>query len=141
MPDARFTLLFDGTCKFCNGSVRFIMKRDRRERFVFIPSQSPEGQLIMGKHGFSGPTPGSMILIDGDKVFSRSTASLEIARRLDGIWPLLYAFILIPRPMRDAVYKWFAARRHRLFGTTDQCVIPPASRRGGDVLGRGDHPS
>jgi predicted DCC family thiol-disulfide oxidoreductase YuxK len=139
MPAPRFLVLFDGTCNFCNGSVRFIMKRDRRERFAFLSSQTNEGRALAAKHGFAGPTPGSMILIDrgadgeaSAKVFSRSTASLEIVRRLDGLWPILYAFILIPRPIRDAVYKWFAARRHRC--KADQCVILPANRRG-------DHPS
>jgi len=146
MPGARFLVLFDGTCNFCNGSVRFIMKRDRRERFAFLSSQTDEGRALAEKHGFAGPTPGSMILIDraaeggaSARVFSRSTASLEIARRLDGLWPILYAFIIIPRPVRDAVYKWFAARRHRFFGKADQCVILPASRTGGEALGRGDH--
>ena len=130
MPGQRFLVLFDGTCNFCNGSVRFIMNRDRCERFAFLSSQTDEGRALAEKHGFAGPTPGSMILIDGERVFSRSTASLQIARRLDGLWPILYALIIIPRPIRDAVYKWFAARRHRFFGKADQCVILPASRRG-----------
>lgn len=128
MPAAQFLVLFDGTCSFCNGSVRFIMNRDRRERFAFLSSATPQGKELATKLGFTGPTPGSVVLIDGEKVFDRSTATLEIARRLDRLWPLLYAFIIIPRPIRDAGYKFFAARRHKFFRKTDQCVMLPPSR-------------
>jgi predicted DCC family thiol-disulfide oxidoreductase YuxK len=122
-------VLFDGTCKLCNSSASFIMKHDSRGRFSFASSQSPAGSALAGRFGFTGPTPGSIILIVGDHCYSRSTASLQIAKRLDGLWPLLYAFIVIPRPVRDAVYKFIAARRRKWFGTAEQCVFIPASRQ------------
>jgi predicted DCC family thiol-disulfide oxidoreductase YuxK len=124
-----FIVLFDGTCNLCNSSVAFIMKHDRRGRFTFASAQSPEGKKLASRHGFAGPTPGSMVLVVGNRAYVRSTASLQIARRLDGLWPLLYVFIVIPAALRDFGYKLIAARRHRWFGTTDQCVNIPASRR------------
>jgi predicted DCC family thiol-disulfide oxidoreductase YuxK len=127
--DGRDVVLFDGSCNFCNGSVRFIMRHDSAARFAFASVQTPAGRELAQKHGFTGPTPGSMVLIRGGRCYTRTTASLMIARRLDGLWPLLYALILVPRPLRDAVYKWFAARRHRFFGVADQCVPIPAERR------------
>jgi len=132
MADAPFVILYDGTCNVCNASVNFIMKHDRRERFTFASSRTSPGAELAARHGFTGPTPGSIVLIVGDTAWSRSTATLQIVRRLDGFWPVLYAFILIPRPLRDAAYKWFAARRHRFFGTSSQCVVLPPSRRAGD---------
>jgi predicted DCC family thiol-disulfide oxidoreductase YuxK len=129
-------VLFDGTCNLCNGSVRFIMEHDKRGRFAFASAQSPEGQKLAARHGFAGPTPaeasptpGSMVLLIGDRAYVRSTASLQIARRLDGLWPALFALIIIPAALRDAGYRMIAKRRHRWFGTTDQCVNIPASRR------------
>jgi predicted DCC family thiol-disulfide oxidoreductase YuxK len=124
MPDAPFLVLFDGTCKFCNGAVRFIMKRDKRGRFAFLASQTPEGRAVAARHGFTGPTPGSIVLVVGETAYSRSTASLEIARRMDGLWPALHVLIWIPGPVRDGVYNWFAARRQRFFGSDEKCVMP-----------------
>jgi predicted DCC family thiol-disulfide oxidoreductase YuxK len=132
MADQPLIILFDGTCNVCNASVNFIMKHDRRERFTFASSRTSPGAELAARHGFTGPTPGSIVLILGDTAYSRSTATLQIVRRLDGLWPILYAFILIPRPLRDAAYKWFAARRHIFFGKNEQCVILPPSRRAGD---------
>jgi predicted DCC family thiol-disulfide oxidoreductase YuxK len=135
MPDEPWVILFDGGCNFCNGTVRFIMKHDRNRRFAFASSQTPFGRELAGRHGFTGPTPGSIVLLMGDRCFSRSTASLEILRRLDGIWPALYALILIQRPLRDAGYQFIAARRHRWFGRAEECVdIPPDRRADGESL-------
>ena len=71
------------------------------------------GQKLAAAHGFTGETPGSVVLVIGDRAYSKSTASLEIARRLDRLWPALYAFIIIPAFIRDAVYGFIAARRRR----------------------------
>jgi predicted DCC family thiol-disulfide oxidoreductase YuxK len=137
MAAEAWTIVFDGTCNFCNGSVRFISKRDRRKRFTFVPSQSPQGQELAARHGFTGPTPGSILLIVGNTCYSRSTASLQIARRMDGLWHVFFAFVVIPRPIRDGMYKWFAARRHRFFGKAERCELPPASSQKSEALGGG----
>ena len=130
--DARaqpWVILFDGTCKLCNGSVRFIIKRDKRQRFTFASAQSPEGQALAAACGLSGPTPGSMVLKIGDRCYLRSTAALQIARRLDGPWPVFFAFIVVPAGLRDWMYKLIATRRQKLFGKAEQCVnLPPARR-------------
>lgn len=126
--EQQLIVLFDGTCNLCNGSVRFIQRHDSGNQFRFVPSQTPEGQALATKLGFTGPTPGSIVLIDGDRHYTRSTASLQIARRLKGLWPLLYGFVLIPRPIRDGVYAIIAKNRHRWFGRADQCEIAPNKR-------------
>jgi predicted DCC family thiol-disulfide oxidoreductase YuxK len=127
--EERFLVLFDGSCNLCNSSVQFIMKHDSRGRFAFVSSRTPEGSALAAQHGFAGPTPGSMVLVVGERAYTRSTASLQIARRLDGIWPVLYAFIVIPRPLRDLGYRLIAANRHRWFGVARQCVAIPPERR------------
>jgi predicted DCC family thiol-disulfide oxidoreductase YuxK len=129
MSQEPWIVLFDGTCSLCNGSVRFIMKHDRRRRFSFASSQTEFGRELARRHGFAGPTPGSIVLLVGERCYSRSTASLEIARRLDGFWRVFYAMILIPRPLRDSVYKFVAARRHRWFGPAKECVAIPEAQR------------
>lgn len=131
-PVDQAIILFDGHCALCNGSVRFIMKHDRAGRFRFASAQSAVGSTLAARHGFTGPTPGSMVLLEGDRCFTRTTASLRIARHLDGVWKLFYVLILIPRPLRDAVYRVIAANRRRWFGQTQQCTILPPSRQAED---------
>jgi predicted DCC family thiol-disulfide oxidoreductase YuxK len=128
-PVEPWIVLFDGECKLCNGSVAFILKHDRAGRFAFASSQSPAGQALMATHGFTGPTPGSIVLIHGEKCYVKTTATLEIARRLAWPWPVFYSLILIPRPLRDAVYGVIARNRRRWFGRAEQCVMIPPSRR------------
>jgi predicted DCC family thiol-disulfide oxidoreductase YuxK len=62
-------------------------------------------------------------------VFTRSTAALRIARRLPFPWPLAYGFIVIPRPLRDAIYDWVARHRYQWFGRLDQCLVPTPEER------------
>ena len=55
--------------------------------------------------------------------------SLQVARRLSGLWPLLYVLIVIPRPLRDWLYDRFAARRYRWFGKREACMVPTPELR------------
>ena len=126
-------MLFDGVCNFCNGAVLFFIDRDPHERLVFASLQSELGQATLRAHGLpADPTLGSkatMVVIEGGRVYQRSTAALRVARLLRWPWPLLYAAVLVPRFLRDWAYDTFAARRY-WFGRSDQCRIPtPELRR------------
>ncbi len=68
--------------------------------------------------------PESMVLIEGERVFLRTTAALRIARRLRGAWPLAYAFVVVPAFLRDALYRLVAKNRYRLFGRSEACRVP-----------------
>ncbi len=115
-------ILFDGVCNFCNGSINFIIGRDKKNLFKFAPLQSEIGQKYIDKFGLSDVD--SVVLIEEEKVFTHSTAALKIAKGLGGIWAMFYAFIIIPRPIRDFFYKLFAKYRYRLFGKQDACMLP-----------------
>lgn len=117
-------VLFDGVCNFCNGSVNFIIERDRENYFKFAPLQSEIGQKFLDKHSINKAETDSVILIENEKVFTYSTAALKVARQLDGAWSWLYALIIIPKPIRDFFYKLFAKYRYKLFGKQDVCMMP-----------------
>jgi len=123
-------ILFDGECNLCNGFVRFVLPRDPAGRFKFAPLQSPVGQEMLRGHALPTNALSSVVLAEGDKVSTRSTAVLRILRGLKAPWPAVYALVLIPRPLRDAVYDWIARNRYRWFGQRDTCLIPtPENRR------------
>jgi predicted DCC family thiol-disulfide oxidoreductase YuxK len=118
------TVLFDGVCNFCNSTVNFIIRNDRRGHFRFAPLQSPAGARLQSEYGFDPSALDTFIVIERGIAYDRSTAALRIARGLGGAYPLAYAFIIVPRPVRDFVYNWFAKRRYRWFGRRDECMVP-----------------
>lgn len=117
-------VLFDGVCNLCNGIVQFLLKRDPGERFVFASLQSATGQSILEHFHLPASEMKSLVLIEKDQVYLRSDAALQIARRLNGLWPLLYAGWIIPRPVRHRIYDWIATNRYRWFGQSEQCLLP-----------------
>lgn len=124
MNDSSPIILFDGVCNLCNASVQFIIERDPTAVFRFSALQSDFGQSILAKNAVNTEGGDSVILVEGGKIYDRSTAALRIARRLSGGIKFLYVFIIIPRPIRDFVYKLIAKNRYRWFGKQDACWMP-----------------
>ena len=129
-------VLFDGVCNFCDASVNFIIEHDKTSYFKFAPLQSEEGTRLAKEYGFESATGkqakpqgdlipiDSIILIEDGKAHAYSTAALRILRRLGAPWSWLYAFVIVPKPIRDWAYRLFARYRYRLFGRKDQCMLP-----------------
>ena len=123
-------VLFDGVCNFCNASVNFVIEHDKEGYFRFAPLQSEIGEQLIAKHGVNTADTDSVIVVENDRAYTHSSAALRIAKRLDGIWSWTYAFIVIPKPVRDLAYKLFAKYRYRLFGKRDACMMPTPEIRG-----------
>lgn len=121
-------ILFDGTCAFCERSVRFIATRDGGY-FRFGASQNPAGTALLAQHGTTREAAKSIILIEDGRIYLRSTAVLKIAQRMTAPWRWAGIFLVVPAPIRDAVYTVVAAVRIRLAGTSNACDIPPAEIR------------
>ena len=117
-------ILFDGVCNLCNGSVQFLLKRDREGRFRFASLQSDAGRRLMAEHGLDVDVLSSVLLIEEGRVWQESSAALRIARHLPGAWKLLRILAAVPRPLRDAGYRWIARNRYRWFGKAETCWLP-----------------
>lgn len=116
-------ILFDGDCNFCNGTVLFIIDRDPEHHYQFASLESEAGKRILEKHHVPQET-NSFIYIDHDQWYSKSTAALHVCKNLTGSWKALYAFIIIPKPIRDFFYNIFAANRYKWFGKQNSCRLP-----------------
>jgi predicted DCC family thiol-disulfide oxidoreductase YuxK len=116
--------LFDGVCNLCSRSVQFILKRDRRNLFRFASLQSPLGQSLLQGTGLPPDHLDSFVLVENNKVYTRSSGALRVCRKLGGAWPLLYVLMIIPRPLRDGIYNWIARRRYKWFGKKESCWLP-----------------
>ena len=117
-------ILFDGVCNLCSGAVQFIIKRDKKKQFHFASLQSDYGQQIMQQHKLPVLELNSFILQEGDRIYTKSTGALKVARQLSGGWPLLYGFMIVPKFIRDAVYTFIAKNRYKWFGKKEACWLP-----------------
>ena len=117
-------ILFDGVCNLCNASVQFIIKHDKKSVFRFASLQSEFGKRIIKKYDLANKNIDSVMLFENNAVQLKSTAALQIAKQLGGIYSALYVFIIIPRFMRDSIYDFVARNRYRWFGKQESCMIP-----------------
>ena len=127
--DRNAIVLFDGVCNFCNSSVLFVIERDARQRFRFCQLQSESGKKLLVAHQLENSGLTSMILLQNGKAYTKSSAALRIAKQLRFAWPVLSLFLLIPKPLRDAVYDYIGNHRYQWFGKRDACWIPDNSIR------------
>ena len=122
-------VLFDGVCNFCNSSVQFIIKRDPAAHFLFTSLQSEKGMELIKQYAIPTDIDG-VVLIENGKVFTKSSAALHIAKKLDGLWHLFFVFIVVPSKIRDIFYDYFAKNRYKWFGKKeDACMLPPPEMR------------
>ena len=121
-------ILFDGICTFCNRSVQFIIHHDPHEHFQFTSLQSDIGKSLLQKHSIP-ESEDSLVLIEQNTYYTQSTAALKITRYLNGLLPLLYVFIIIPRPIRNLVYRYIANNRYKWFGKQTTCKIPTTEEK------------
>ncbi|PGF15089.1 thiol-disulfide oxidoreductase DCC [Natrinema sp. CBA1119] len=125
IPDGPI-VLFDGVCNLCNGFVQFILPRDTDGTFHFASLQSDIGTELLAEHGLPTDELESIVLIEGDDCYVKSSAVIRIARLLGGVYALLGPTRFLPRWLRDRAYDFVAARRYRWFGKKEQCAMPPA---------------
>ncbi|MFZ1459235.1 MAG: thiol-disulfide oxidoreductase DCC family protein [Ignavibacteria bacterium] len=117
-------ILFDGVCNLCNSSVNFIIDRDKKNIFKFAALQSEAGQKFLDKSGMDQNDFDSVILVDDNKFYSKSSAALKIVKEFPFLWKALYIFIIIPAPLRNFFYDLVAKNRYSWFGKKDSCRMP-----------------
>lgn len=138
-------VLYDGMCALCNGTVRFLLRRDRgddrgedrgddrrddrRDQFRFAPLQSAAARSVLQRHGLDADNLQTVCVVANygeasERVLTKSSAALYAAGRLGGWWKLSAAGYAIPRVLRDAVYGLVARFRYRLFGKYETCPLP-----------------
>ena len=119
-------ILFDGECNFCDASVQFIIKRDNGT-FHFASLQSEVGKQLVERFQLQGID--SVVLIENERAYSKSTAALRIAKWLHQLWRLCYLLIVFPKSIRDSIYGVIAKNRYKWFGKKEICMLPSEKDR------------
>jgi predicted DCC family thiol-disulfide oxidoreductase YuxK len=114
-------VLFDGDCSVCSRAIQFIALRDKKKIFQFAPLQSSKGIELLKDFSINPTQLNSLVVKDGKKLFTHSTAVLQIIKNLSGGWKLLYIGVLLPRIIRDKLYTFVAKRRHNIFRNNVSC--------------------
>jgi len=120
-------IVFDGVCVLCNGWVRFLLKRDRG-RYRFASMQSDAGRALLAGHGLDPADPASFLLVDAGRAWTDSDAIGRVLGGLGGAWRIAALIALVPRFLRDPLYRLVARNRYRWFGTTS-CTVPTEAQR------------
>ncbi len=118
-------MLFDGVCNLCNGAVNFLIDNDRKGKLHFASLQSEYGQRVLKYFDLPTEEFGSFIFLTREgRLYQKSTAALEVAKKMGGGWSLFYAFIVIPKFIRDGIYSLIARNRYDWFGKRETCRMP-----------------
>jgi predicted DCC family thiol-disulfide oxidoreductase YuxK len=127
-------VLYDGVCGLCNRLVQFLLKRDRRDRLRFASLQSDFAAGVLTRHRMNPHDLDTVYVVmnfeePDEKLLARSNAILSLGRSLGGIWSLAVVGKVMPRFMRDWLYKLVAVNRYRVFGKFDSCMMPEGRYR------------
>jgi len=128
-------ILYDGVCGLCNRLVQFLLKHDKQARLRFASLQSDFAAKALQRHGIDPKDLDTLHVIENyeqpnERVLQRSDAILRASRELGGFWNASAAVAkVIPRPLRDLVYRFVARNRYRVFGKYDTCMLPDPNQR------------
>jgi predicted DCC family thiol-disulfide oxidoreductase YuxK len=135
----RLVVLFDGHCALCNGTVRWFLRHDRRDRLRFAASESVDLAALLARHSIAVQNaqagPNTILVVRNfgaaaEEILVRSDAVLAMVGELPWPWPKVAAAIrLIPQPLRDLAYRLIARWRYRIWGRLASCPLPTAEER------------
>ena len=128
-------ILYDGVCGLCNRLVKFLLKHDKDGRLRFASLQSEFAEKVLSRHGFDAKDLDTVHVVEnydrpGERVLQRSDAILRAGRELGGFWGTSSSIAkIVPRAIRDLVYRFVATNRYRMFGKYDTCMLPDPNQR------------
>jgi predicted DCC family thiol-disulfide oxidoreductase YuxK len=115
-------VFFDGVCNLCQGSVRYLIKHDKKGVLKFASLQGNYAKDFVNETEIQSMQ--SILFFDGKMLYKKSTAVLKLSRLLGGWHQLLLLGYILPRFIRDWLYNIVAKNRYRWFGKKDQCMLP-----------------
>ena len=126
VPTDKQLILFDGVCNLCNSSILYIIKRDKKDKFLFAPLQSEVGIAFINEFNLNTDKTDSILLYQPEerKIYDKSTAALHVARQLNFPTKFMSIFLVVPVFIRNWVYNFVAKNRYKWYGKKDNCMIP-----------------
>lgn len=129
IPHNKQLILFDGVCNFCDQTIQKVIKADTKNVFVFASLQSDFGQQILQYLGVNKQTDSIVLYQPGIAYYVESDAVIHIAKKLSSWYPLIQIGQILPKSIRNKIYKYIAKNRYKWYGKKDECMIPSAETR------------
>jgi predicted DCC family thiol-disulfide oxidoreductase YuxK len=124
-PAVDRVVVYDGVCVLCSRWVHFVLRHDRQRLYKFAAMQTPTGRSLLVRHAIDPDDPMSFLLLEAGRGYTDTEAILRMLRSFGGTWRALAAVVgLVPRSLRDPLYRWIARNRYRWFGRRDACMVP-----------------
>jgi predicted DCC family thiol-disulfide oxidoreductase YuxK len=117
-------LFFDGVCNLCNGAVQWVIRHDPQQKIQFAALQSETAKVKLGSSGIDLEKLESLVLLEDGVVYTHSDAVLRLVRVLGSPWSWAGIFLILPKFIRDGVYRFIAKNRYAWFGKRDSCMMP-----------------
>ena len=124
MEEDKPVVLFDGVCNYCNAMVNFLIRQDKKKKYLFATLQSNFGQQVLRQWNLPVDSFDSFLVLDKGNLYSKSTAALRLYNQLPWYWKWTQLFWIFPKFLRDAAYNIIAKNRYKWFGKKDECMIP-----------------
>lgn len=123
-PDEHPLIVFDGDCVMCSANARFVLRHDRRRRFRLTTAQSRLGASLYRHFGLRSDEEGTILVLKGGRLLTDSEAVIAIPAVLGWPWRIAAGVRIVPRPIRDRIYRLVARNRFRWFGRREICWVP-----------------
>jgi len=121
-------MFFDGECIFCSKAIQFFIKIDKEEIIRYTTLQSDEGQSVMKKLNIDSDMD-SVVVIDKGEYFVKSDVTFRLLKKIGLPYSALNVLGFLPRSFRDFFYDIVANNRYKIFGKSDQCIIPSTEQK------------
>jgi len=121
---AQPVIFFDGICNLCNASVQFVIEHDLKNQFHFTALQGDYAKEILPKFNIDPKQLNTILLLEDGKLYTKSSAALRIAKKLNGLIPVFSIFLIVPKFIRDWFYDIIAKNRYRWWGKKENCWVP-----------------
>ena len=122
-------VFFDGECGFCDTAVRQIMQIDGKRHLRFAPLQGQTAARLLDESLRTPENLKTLVYLDqGQKVWTKSEATLEILKRVGGFWKIASLAKILPVGFRDWFYDRVAERRRSIIDNAN-CPLPTEDQR------------
>lgn len=122
-------IVFDALCVLCSANAQFVLRHDSRGHFRLAAMQGRTGTALYQYFGIDPADPDTLIVVHEGRALRDSDAVLAIWGALAWPWRALSVLSLVPRVLRDPIYRWVARNRYQLFGRREACWLPSPTQR------------
>jgi len=128
--ESKKTVFYDGSCGMCLKSIQFLMDADHSGVLYYAPLQGETAKAHLPDELIQEGCLSTLVYRQGDgSLFLRSEAIATLLIDLGGFHRILGKLIkIVPLGIREAIYRWVARHRKKLFSKSE-CRMPTVEER------------